>query len=174
MNLKKLQQGCEKAFMEMVEECTPALRSYLAPKLYGREEMADLLQEVFIAAYKGRKTLRNSDKVLPWLKGIARNKLKLFYRTKFRRQKMTLGFQEFIMASIGDNMDDHSGNEEKNILLKCIEKLPARLQKLIKLRHLSGVRVKDLALKEDCSESQLSVNLFRARQKLKECVEKHR
>ena len=174
MNLKKIQQGCEKAFMEMVDECTPALRSYLAPKLYGREELDDLLQEIFIAAYKGRFTLKKTDSIQPWLKGIARNKLKLFYRTKFRRQKMTLNFQEFILASIDENSEDHSGNDERNILVKCIEKLPAKLNRLVRLRHLSGIKVKDLAREEECSESQISVNLFRARQKLKECLEKHR
>lgn len=160
--------------MEMVDECTPMLKSYIINKLYGFEDLDDLVQEVFIAAYKGRSTIQSTDNLEAWLKGIARNKLKLLYRTKSRRQKMNLNFHEFVIASIDENSDDHCGNEEKNILKKCIKKLPEKLSKLVSLRHLSGVKVKDLAVRENCSESQLSVNLFRARQKLKECVEKYR
>lgn len=174
MNLKKIRQGNEQAFMDMVEECTPVLKSYIINKLYGFEDLDDLVQEVFIAAYKGRHTIRSTENIEAWLKGIARNKLKLLYRTKSRRQRMNLNFQEFVIASIDENSDDHCGNEEKKILQFCIKKLPEQLKKLVTLRHLSGIRVKDLAEKEGCSESQLSVNLFRARQKLRECVEKNR
>ena len=77
---------------------------------------------MFISAYNGRLTLKDGNKIEAWLKGIARNKLKLFYRTRFRRQKMTLNFQEFISASIEENYDDHQGVEEKRILQKCIRK----------------------------------------------------
>ena len=173
MNIKKIKQGNEDAFMEMVAEHAPSLRAYLVNKLYGHQDLEDIVQEVFISAYNGRKTLKDGNKIEAWLKGIARNKLKLFYRTKFRRQKMTLNFQAFISASIEENFDDHQGTEEKNILKKCIRKLPIRLRQLVTLRHLSGVRVKDLAEDEGCSESQVSVNLFRAREKLKECVQRN-
>lgn len=173
MNLKKLRQGDEQAFLAMVAECAPSVRSYLIDKLYGHQDLEDIVQEVFIAAYQGRGTLRDEKKIEAWLKGIARNKLKLFYRTKFRRQKMTLNFQEFISSSIEENVDDHQGAEERKTLKKCIRKLPAKLRNLVTLRHLVGVRVKDLAEKECCSESQVSVSLFRAREKLKACVEKN-
>lgn len=159
--------------MALVTEYAPAIRCYLVSKLFGHQDLEDIVQEVFISAFNGRKSLRDQSKIEPWLKGIARNKLKLFYRTKFRRRKMTLNFQEFISSSIEENFDNHQGVEERKILEMCIKKLPEKLRKLVKLRHLSGVRVKDLAAKESCSESQVSVNLFRAREKLKDCVEKN-
>jgi len=173
VNIKKIKQGHEDAFMKMVDEYAPSVRAYLVNKIYGHQDLEDIVQEVFIAAYSGRRTLNDASKIEPWLKGIARNKLKLFYRTKFRRQKMTLNFQEFISASIEENFDDHQGIEERRILQNCIRKLPAKLRKLVTLRHISGVRVKELAAEEDCSESQVSVNLFRAREKLKECVQRN-
>ncbi len=173
MNVKKIIQGDEKAFLEMVAQYAPSIRAYLVGRLYGHQDLEDIVQEVFIAAFQGRKSLKDKNKIESWLKGIARNKLKLFYRTQSRRQKMTLSFKDFVVASIDENFDDHPGSEEKKILQYCIKKLPEKLRKLVNLRHLSGVRVKDLAKKEDCSETQVSVNLFRAREKLKDCVEKN-
>lgn len=173
MDIKKIKQGDEEAFMALVAEYAPAIRSYLVSKLFGHQDLEDIVQEVFISAFNGRKSLRDQSKLEPWLKGIARNKLKLFYRAKFRRRKMTLNFQEFISSSIEENYDDHQGVEERRILEICMNKLPLKLKALVRLRHLSGIRVKDLAVKEGCSESQVSVNLFRAREKLKDCVERN-
>lgn len=173
MNLKKFRKGDEETFMDLVAEYAPAVRAYLAGRLYGYQDLEDLVQETFIAAYHAKHSLNDVKNLEAWLKGIARNKLKLYYRTKFRRQEMTLNFQEFISASIEENFDDHQGIEERKILQKCIRKLPAKLRRLVTLRHLSGIRVKDLAEDEGCSESQVSVNLFRAREKLKECVQRN-
>ena len=171
--IRRIKRGNEDAFMQMVREFTPSLRAYLSPKVYGHQDLDDILQEVFIAAYNARLKLNTDSHLEAWLKGIARNKLKLFYRTQSRRLKMNDNFMDFVLASLDDE-DGILQGEDRSILQKCIRKLPEKLRSLINLRHLEGVKVKDLADKQKCSESQISVNLFRARQKLRECLEMNR
>jgi RNA polymerase sigma-70 factor (ECF subfamily) len=168
--IRRIKRGNEDAYMHMVREHSPSLRAYLAPKVYGHQDLDDIVQEVFIAAYNARAQLHSESQLEAWLKGIARNKLKLFYRTQSRRLKMTDRFAAFVVASIEEEISSVKV-DDKSILAQCIRKLPEKLRRLVKLRHLEGVKVKKIAELQECSESQISVNLFRARQKLRECVE---
>ena len=168
--IRRIKRGNEDAYMHMVQEYSPSLRAYLAPKVYGHQDLDDILQEVFIAAYNARAKLHSESHIEAWLKGIARNKLKLFYRTQSRRLKMSDRFADFILACIEEE-EFCVKVEEQSILARCMGKLPEKLRSLVNLRHLEGVKVKKIAEQQGCSEAQISVNLFRARQKLRQCVE---
>ena len=172
--IRRIKRGNEEAFMEMVREHTPVLRAWLSSRIYGHQDLDDLLQEVFIAAYNARGKLHSDSRIEAWLKGIARNKLKLFYRTQSRRLKMNDNFMDFVVASIDQEENDIVQGEDHSILQSCIRKLPKKLKSLVNMRHLEGCKVKDIAREQGCSESQISVNLFRARQKLRECMEMNR
>ena len=89
--------------MELVDSHTPVLRAWLSTRVYGHQDLEDIIQEVFIAAFNARNTLHSESHLEAWLKGIARNKLKLFYRSKSRRNKMNENFLDFVLASIDAN-----------------------------------------------------------------------
>jgi RNA polymerase sigma-70 factor, ECF subfamily len=172
--VKSLKKGDDEAFMRLVREFTPSLRAWLTMRLYGHQDIDDLTQETFIAAYKAKERLHDDSNLDVWLKGIARNKLRHFYRTQSRSLKMKDSFQKFVSASIDIEDNDIVQSEDHYILQKCIRKLPFKLSQLVNLRHLNGIKVKEIAVTQKCSESHVSVNLFRARQKLRQCLEKNR
>lgn len=81
------QAGDESAYQNILERYTPLLAGYFAGKT-DRSATEDLVQEVFMSAFRNIRTLRSSSKLGPWLLGIARNKLKDFYRSRVRDREL--------------------------------------------------------------------------------------
>ena len=64
--------GDEQAFTRMHRKFAPLVHGVLMARMPA-DEVADVVQEVFIAAYKGIGSLRDPDALGPWLVKLARN-----------------------------------------------------------------------------------------------------
>lgn len=72
--------GNRKAIGELVEQYSGVLYRFLCHRLDRRELADDLLQEVFLAAWKSMDRFRGDASLATWLCGIARNKVADYYR----------------------------------------------------------------------------------------------
>ena len=82
--------------------------------------------------------------------------------------------------SLGDDIDptDHSHgsnpeqvaiqNERSEMIHKIINELPERLRTCMQLRDIEGKSYRDIAAILDITEQQVKVNIFRARQAVRE------
>src|SRR5262249_61521850 len=83
--LDEVARGRTEAFGRIVRDYALPLRSYLASQVYHLEDVDDLAQEVFLAALESLPTFRRGDDFGAWLRGIARNKLLVFFRSQSPR-----------------------------------------------------------------------------------------
>ena len=74
-----------KATAEFVERYSDPVHGYLRHRLLPRADLADdLLQEVFLAAWRSLKDFRGQSSLKGWLLGIARHKVEDHYRKRLR------------------------------------------------------------------------------------------
>ncbi len=84
-------RGDRKSMGQFVELHSDAVYRFLHHRLDQREALDDLVQEVFLAAWRSIDRFRGESEVRTWLLGIARHKLADHYRSRLRGAD--LGFE---------------------------------------------------------------------------------
>src|SRR5262245_9587790 len=103
--LKEVARGRIEAFGRIVREYALPLRGYLASQVHHLDDVDDLAQEVFLAALKSLPTFRPGDDFGAWLRGIARNKVLVYFRTRARHSQALQRFRSEVAALIADDLE---------------------------------------------------------------------
>lgn len=172
--INRVRTGESEAFLWIVRAHSLSLRSYLASQLYAQDDADDLAQEVFLVAYRDLDRFQPDEDFGAWLRGIARNKLRVFFRAQARRNAALARFRQQVSSAIENDLENLVSDEtEQSIeaLLRCVAKLPGRLRKVVRA-GLDGTKAARLA--EELSATVTAVyNLhYRANGLLRDCVKK--
>jgi RNA polymerase sigma-70 factor (ECF subfamily) len=171
--LDEVARGRTEAFGQIVRAYALPLRSYLASQVYRLDDVDDLAQEVFLAALRNFRTFRRGDDFGAWLRGIARNKLLIFFRTQARRSQALQRFRDEVTELIQDDLECAAASDRAELieqLLRCIAKLPERLRRVVRA-GLDGDKPAEIA-KELSTTVGVVYNLHcRANQLLRECLQ---
>jgi RNA polymerase sigma-70 factor (ECF subfamily) len=172
--LDEVARGRTEAFGKIVRDYALPLRSYLASQLHHLDDVDDLAQEVFLAALASLSTFRRGDDFGAWLRGIARNKLLVYFRSQSRRRQAMQRFREEVTTLIEDDLERAAASDRAEMierLLQCIARLPERLRRVVRA-GLDGDRPAELA-KALSTTIGVVYNLhYRANQLLRECLQK--
>ena len=152
-----------------------AVYSLLKRLLTSSEDAEEALADVFVKIWKSSKTFKSESKFTTWLYTIASNTAKDKLRAKKNKLEVTSietipGEWDFLVGK-----DDISRNpadlivkqEDKNILLKSLEKLSFEDRQLISLFHFNELSYEEIGVVTGISIVNLKVRLFRARQRLR-------
>lgn len=167
-------RGDSTAFMQVVQAHGLMLRSYIGAQVFNSGDVDDLAQETFIAAYRSLHSFRRGDDVGAWLRGIARNKVLMYFRSTQRRASALDRFQAEVVEIMGAELDAASAgdrHEQIAALLRCIAKLPDKLRRVVHA-GLDGIKVSALAEALQTSTGAVYQLHYRANQLLRECVMK--
>ena len=77
--IERIKSGDAEAFGEFYKCYAPMVHGIVLARV-PRDEAQDIVQEVFLSAYKNLHTLRDANAVGAWLAMIARNRAVEFYR----------------------------------------------------------------------------------------------
>jgi RNA polymerase sigma-70 factor (ECF subfamily) len=171
--LEEVARGRTEAFGRIVRAYALPLRSYLASQVHHLDDVDDLAQEVFLAALRSLSTFRRGDDFGAWLRGIARNKVKIYFRSQSRRSQALRRFRDEVASVIEDDLERTAADQLELVerLLHCISQLPERLRRVVRA-GLDGDRPAELA-KELSTTAGVIYNLhYRANQLLRECLQK--
>lgn len=136
--------------------------------------MDDLAQEVFLAALESLPTFRRGDDFGAWLRGIARNKLLVYFRSQSRRSRALQRFRDEVLALIGDDLEGaaaHDRAETIERLLRCVARLPERLRRVVRA-GLDGDKPAELAAALSTTVGVIYNLHHRANQLLRECLQR--
>ena len=117
--------------------------------LGGDEEVDDTVQEVFVIAVRGLKSVRDPEAVKGWLACIAVRVVRRRLRT--RRARKFVGFDTPVAL---DPADWAASPEQRTLLLqvyRTLDLLPANERIAWTLRYLQGERLEDVATQCGCS-----------------------
>jgi RNA polymerase sigma-70 factor, ECF subfamily len=172
--LDQVGRGNRDAFRRVVRAFSLPLRSFIASQVYHLDDVDDLAQEVFIAAYRSLHTFQRGDDFGSWLRGIARHKLCDHARAAARRTRALERFRGELAGAVQSDLEravsgDHS--ELIEMLLQCIARLPERLRRVVRA-GLDGDKPRALAEELATSVGAIYNLHYRANQLLRDCVQK--
>lgn len=134
-----------------------------------REEAEDVVQETMIKVWNRREQWPQLESIEAFCLTICRH----LALDKVRRMDNQA-------QSLGDDIDptDHSHNanpeqvaimnDRAQLVRRLISELPERLRTCMQLRDIEGKSYRDIATILDMTEQQVKVNIFRARQSVRE------
>lgn len=172
--LDAVARGDSAAFMQVVQAHGLMLRSYIGAQVFNSGDAEDLAQETFIAAYRALHSFRRGDDMGAWLRGIARNKVLMYFRSSQRRSSAMDRFRAEVAEIVSGELESASaGDRHEHIeaLLRCITKLPEKLRRVVHA-GLDGMKIPALAEALQTSTGAVYQLHYRANQLLRECVQK--
>jgi RNA polymerase sigma-70 factor (ECF subfamily) len=172
--LEEVGRGNRDAFRHVVRTFSLPLRCYIASQVHHPNDVDDITQEVFLAAYRNLASFRRGDDFGSWLRGISRNKLLDYFRSSSRRDKALDRFREEVSRVVAEDLEQAAAggtSESVEALLRCIAKLPEKLRRVVRA-GLDGDKPANLA-EEFVTTVGAIYNLhYRANQLLRDCVQK--
>jgi RNA polymerase sigma-70 factor (ECF subfamily) len=172
--LDEVARGNRDAFRGVVRAYALPLRSYLASQVHDLDDVDDLAQEVFLAAFRSLSAFRRGDDFGAWLRGIARNKLYNHWRSLARRDRAMAGFQEEVARAVEADLERAAAADQSEAieaLLRCVARLPEKLRRVVRA-GLDGDKPGALAEALGTSIGAVYNLHYRANQLLRACVQK--
>ena len=103
--LDEVAAGRTEAFGRVVRAYALPLRGFLASQVHHLDDVDDLAQEVFLAAYRNLHVFRRGENLGAWLRGIARHKLDNYFRSAARRRGALGLFREQVAQIVAADLD---------------------------------------------------------------------
>lgn len=162
-------------FDTLVIEYHQTVRMFLARYVHCPQQVDDLAQDAFVAAYKQRNKFRNDSKISTWLLGIARNKALQYLRTEKRRLEKQTGYanSDRILRSLDalqceTNVSDAQARLE--LLKECLGLLPEKSARLVSHYYFDQMTAVSIAHRLKEKESAIRMKLLRIRGVLQKCI----
>ena len=156
--------GLVKAVLEGDRDGFSRLYVLYAPLVHGillarvpRAEVDDLVQDIFLHAFRKLHTLRDAAAFGPWIAMIARNRAVDFHR----RSRETIEITEDVPGS-----DKQEGRAAE--ILELIRSLPEAYRETLVLRLVEGMTGPEIAGRTGLTAASVRVNLHRGMKLLRE------
>lgn len=133
-----------------------------------REEAEDIVQDTLIKVWNSRDKWQQLDFIEAYSLTIARN-LSLDRIKKMENQNGSLEDEKTERPDTTSNPSERMIQKDKlDIVKRMIDELPEKQRSCIQLRDIEGKAYKDIALILGITEEQVKINIFRARQTIKQ------
>jgi len=146
--------GEARAFEKLVMRYQGAVFAIILENVRDTEAARDLVQETFVRAYTRLETLRDPGQFSFWMYRIARN-LSLDWLSSRPRTMRLDRETAYDPDGVGETMglyDDRTPDvvyeeeEMKHAIWHALDALPAEVRGVILLRHMEGMRIKEIAV----------------------------
>ncbi len=149
------------------------LRTVIRARLGEPQAVDEVIQEVSLAAVRGRSPLVDPSKVAPWLYRLAVTQSLLYRRKMGRRRNLTDRYAQRFRPTEEDCRErDPLGwllsEERRDQVRKALERLPKRCIEILLLKYTEDWSYCQLAEHLGISESAVESRLHRARKRLRE------
>ena len=163
---------------------------YAVSRVRDEGSAEDLIQDTFLAAFKSRDRFKGESSELTWMTGILRNKIFEFYRRQAKDVPLRTSDEaldpesEFFDArhwSASAAPRDWGGEPARSAesaefsaaLRQCLDALSENVARAFILREMEGVSSDETASALGVAPGHLAVLLYRARMRLRRCLEKN-
>jgi RNA polymerase sigma-70 factor (ECF subfamily) len=161
-------------------------RLQIDPRLRGKLDPSDIVQETLLKAHENRHQLRGTSEAqeAAWLRQILANQLAEELR-KFGRQRRDVNLERSLEEALEHSSArlekwlavDHSGpaelvqrNEQLLVLAQALAQLPSEQSLALEMRHLQGCSVAEISDFLGRSEASITGLLRRGLKKLRELL----
>jgi len=154
--VKAVLEGDRDGFGQLYGLYAPLVHGILLARV-PRPEVDDLVQDIFLHAFKKLHTLRDASAFGPWIAMIARNRAVDFHR----RSKETVEINDDLRGS-----DTHDSRAAE--ILELVRSLPEAYRETLVLRLVEGMTGPEIAARTGLTAASVRVNLHRGMKLLRE------
>jgi RNA polymerase sigma-70 factor (ECF subfamily) len=152
----RIREGDEDAFNELYRMFAPMVHGIILARV-GADNADDILQEVFISAFRNIHSLRDKNAVGGWLAMIARNRSVEMLRTSKP------------LIELSEELEEKSRpKNEANEILSAIRTLPNAYKETLVLRLVEGMTGPEIARATGLAPESVRVNLHRGMKMLRQ------
>ena len=181
--VERVQSGDKRAFDILVRKYQTKVANLVSRYVYGFSEVEDIVQEVFIKAYKAIDRFRGDSAFYTWLYRIAINTAKNHLVAVSRRPPgQDVDVDDAVNTDIGSRLHEQDSPEHRimtreiaQVLHETLKSLPEDLREAIVLRELEGMSYDEIAEIMGCPIGTVRSRIFRAREaidrELKELID---
>jgi RNA polymerase sigma-70 factor (ECF subfamily) len=176
--IDRIIKGENELFEILIRRNNPYLYKLGMSYGYKHEDVEDLMQEAFIAAYLSLEKFEARSSFKTWITRIMLNQCyqkakKLSF--KFEKANDILNEKTTPMFESNRSTDTYRAvlnNELSNVIVGALTSIPLEYRMVFSLRELNGMSTAETAEALDISETNVKVRLNRAKHMLREKVEK--
>ncbi|MCM8530701.1 MAG: sigma-70 family RNA polymerase sigma factor [Lentisphaeraceae bacterium] len=168
--IKNAITGNLESFAKLIRENQGKVFAYIVVRVNNRHEAEDFTQEVFLTAFKKLSSFDLNMPFTPWLRGIAANILRNYWRKK---KETTVGGHSELQQLIDQHIDTHSTFHQQdtlNFLRQCLTETDEESSKLISLRYFKENSLSSLKKELNLNHSTLTMRLHRIREEIRKCI----
>ena len=165
--LHQFNRGDERAFKKLFDSFFGASCAFVKHYIPEHEAVEDVVQETLIRVWKKRDEWTQFGSIEAYCLTVAKNlAIDRSERKDARAVELTPDMEE---ASEASGPYERLVNKERMALIhRLINELPEKQRLIMQLRDMEGKSYKEIAVVLSLTEEQVKVNLFRARQKVKQ------
>lgn len=169
--LTLLAAGDSSAFDLLVARHEPAVRRQARRLLAWRADVDDVVQEVFLALWRGHGRFRGESALSTWLLTIAIRECRRKLRWEFMRDRLAMRLLSQSTVMSAASVPTPAEADENRAVVTAVAALPQKLREVVVLHYLEGLAIEEVARALGLKRSVVDVRLTRARQKLSEALE---
>jgi RNA polymerase sigma-70 factor (ECF subfamily) len=157
-------------FDQIYQNTFPILIKILSKMLGDAEVAEELCHEAFIKLYERGNGIPTGEEAKYWLIRVAKN-LALNYEKRRGREKRAYhkALHEPIKpAESGES--EYLKKESSLLVLGALKKLPANLREVLILKEYGDLNYREIAAVLKISEGNVKVRVYRARERLADCL----
>ena len=144
-------------FEVLLARSRTAVERWVRARLANPADAEDILQETYLAAFRGFPGLRDPDAFLPWILGIARRKYADWYRAQVRRR-------EVLTDRLSDRAEDP---QENDAVEETLDALPERDRLMLRLFYQEMLSQKQISAQLRIPEGTVKSRMSTARDRFR-------
>lgn len=163
------QAGNKEAFDELVRRYGKRVYHSAYSFLRNVDDASDIVQEVFLRAYRSLGTFDPRRALFPWLYRITRN-LCINRVRKSSNREATIPDENMLKADSEDPLSLVVREEQQRDLAAAVERLPEKHRQIIVLKHFQDCSYAEMAEILDVPIGTVMSRLYNARTKLRDML----
>lgn len=132
-----------------------------------RAEAEDVVQDTMLRVWNKREEWATLESVEAYCLTVARN-LAIDRSQKMEARNVELTAEARELPDLQTPFEQLAQKEQVQLVRQLVEELPEKQRTIVQLRDVEGKSYKEIAAILQLTEEQVKVNLFRARQKIKQ------
>ncbi len=168
--LHRWREGDDAAGETLVQRYYPSVRRFFGNKV--SDGIDDLVQATFLSVLHAKERFREGSKVRTYVLGIARIELLRFLRKRHRGDRAMKTLESSVEELMHTPGSLIARRREQRLLLRALRQLPLEQQMAVELHYWEHLPLSEIAEILDVAEGTIKSRLGRARQALRERIQR--
>ena len=160
----------EKAYTSLIKKYQEKLYWHIRRMVVEHEDANDVLQNMFVKAWKGLENFREDSQLYTWLYRIATNESLTFLAQQKKRTTVSMSNDDYGLGNSVKADTHFDGNKLEWKLQLAVQQLPEKQKAVFNLRYFDEMPYAEMSSVLETSEGALKASYHHAVKKIEEYI----